>query len=304
MLFHEDETARVYLGDALAVLATLPDASVDSVVSDPPYAEVDRPYGRLTVPAWESLMHATVRECRRVLKPRGSAVFIIQPNSERIGKLRPWAFDFVSWCCREWNVVQDAWWWNFTTMPSGGCLSLRGLMRSSLKFCVWAGDDDCYRNQDAVLLCESEYTAMRRLAGRVGKSGPERQKFPSGHRKRANVINELSEKRGGSTPFNVLPIPNADPYTSAATHGHGAGTPLDLCRWWVRYLTPKHPDSVVLDMFGGTGTVALAARAEGMKAILIEKDESSCIAAVERLRNGLIPPGKARCQPQLTLSQP
>lgn len=36
--YFSDETARLYGGDALAVLASLPSASVDAVITDPPYS--------------------------------------------------------------------------------------------------------------------------------------------------------------------------------------------------------------------------------------------------------------------------
>lgn len=35
---YQDESATLYQGDALAVLATLPTASVDAIITDPPYS--------------------------------------------------------------------------------------------------------------------------------------------------------------------------------------------------------------------------------------------------------------------------
>ena len=75
-------------GDCRPWLRALPDRSVDAVITDPPYAEIDRDYGRLSEAAWSDLMRAVVIEVRRVLAPRGSAVFILQPNSERVGRVR------------------------------------------------------------------------------------------------------------------------------------------------------------------------------------------------------------------------
>jgi DNA modification methylase len=81
------------LGDCLEVLKTLDAGSVDCVVTDPPYPEISRDYGRMTEPEWHQVMRGVVSEVRRVLKPRGSAVFILQPNSERVGRMRPWLWE-------------------------------------------------------------------------------------------------------------------------------------------------------------------------------------------------------------------
>ena len=104
---------ELYHGDCLEVMRGMPDNSVEAVVTDPPYAEIDRKYGRLTETKWHTLMDATVAEVRRILKPNGSAVFIMQPNSERVGRMRLWVFRFIVKHGESWNLVQDAWWWNY-----------------------------------------------------------------------------------------------------------------------------------------------------------------------------------------------
>ena len=57
------------------------------------------------------LMREVVRESRRILKPKGSAVFIFQPNYEKIGKMRLWLWEFLLWAAKEWNLIQDVYWW-------------------------------------------------------------------------------------------------------------------------------------------------------------------------------------------------
>jgi site-specific DNA-methyltransferase (adenine-specific) len=52
---------------------------------------------------------------------------------------------------------------------------------------------------------------------------------------------------------------------------HPTVKPLDLMQWLVRLVTPK--GGVVLDPFAGTGTTGEAAWREGMRAILIEREE-------------------------------
>lgn len=262
-------------GDALDVLAALPAGCVDAVVTDPPYAEIDRDYGRLTEPEWHALMRAVVYEAQRVLTARGSAVYILQPNSERVGRMRPWLWEFMAWTAREIGQVQDAWWWNTAAMPTVHCHRERGLMRPSVKSCVWLGPEDCYRDQGSVLWNETDSNAALRAAGRM-----QLVVSPSGHSVRHGRIGEAAAHRGGVTPFNVIPVPNTGACDSAGTYGHGAGTPYDLAAWWVRYLCPR--GGIVLDPFGGSGTMALAALNQGRRVILVEREPE--YAAIARAR--------------------
>jgi len=259
----ESDPVRVVEGDCLRVLADLPDGCIDAVVTDPPYPGIDRPYGRWTEAEWFALINPVVEQCRRVLRPTGSAVFVLQPNAEKVGRMRTWLWEFMLKWGREWGIVQDAWWWNYATLPNGGATE-RGLMRASLKACVWLGSDACYRDQLAVLWTESQRNAAARLTARAG-----REYFPSGNGVDNYRACSAAVTRGGVTPFNVLPMANTNSTDSAGSHGHGAGTPLALCRWWVRYICP--PGGVVLDPFAGSGTAGLAALDEGRRAVLIER---------------------------------
>lgn len=270
-------------GDCLPWLDTLPAASVDAIVSDLPYAEIDRDYGRMTEPAWEEFAHAVVRKSLRVLKPRGSAVFIVQPNSERVGRMRAWCFRFLAWCADDLvretggrvGLVQDAWWWNHTQAPTKHSARDVGLLRPSLKPCVWIGGDDCYRGQDEVFWTASEAARAADLEDRAMRVNP------SGTHNRPGRACATAAERGGVTPFNVLPIANTNSVDSAGSHGHGAGTPYDLAAWWVRYLCPR--GGVVADPCGGTMTMGLAAVRQGRRFLGCEKEAHHYAAGVERM---------------------
>lgn len=262
--------------DARVALQKVPTASVDLVLTDPIYPEIDRSYGRLTVREWKFLMVDVVREARRVLKPSGSAVFVIQPNSECVGRVRPWAFEFMAWIAKTWNLVQDVWWWNIAATPTVHTTRKHGLMRASLKACVWAGAPACYRNQDAVLWEASQATVASR------KSASARLVYkPSGHHHRLDRAVNTSIERGGVTPFNLLPIANTDSTHSAGAKGHGAGTPYALAHWWIRYACP--PGGLVLDPFCGSATVGEAALDLGRSFYGIDKDPQFVKIAAERL---------------------
>jgi DNA modification methylase len=257
------QESRSILGDCREVLPTLPAGSVDAVITDPPYPEIDRAYGRLTEAEWWALVRPVVGEVRRLLKPSGSAVFVLQPNSERLGRMRPWLWEFMAWVCRDWNMVQDVWWWNHVTAPTAHCQRDVGLLRPSVKALVWCGVSSCYRDQSAVLWSES---ASNRAMDRSDRALRYR---PSGLNMRNGRCAAVADERGGVTPFNLIPLPSTSSTHSAAANGHGAGTPLTLCRWWVKYVCP--PGGTVLDPFQGSGTVGMAALREGCSYIGIEK---------------------------------
>lgn len=148
-------------------------------------------------------------------------------------------------------------------------------MRPSVKACVWLGAPDCYRCQEAVLWTESESMATENRMDRVLHVSP------SGLSTRRGRFRDTVDERGGVTPFNLLPIPNTDSTSSAGIHGHGAGTPLDLCCWWVRYVVP--PDGLVCDPFVGSGTMGMAARQLGRRFVGCDKEAEYVEMAQRRI---------------------
>lgn len=62
---------------------------------------------------------------------------------------------------------------------------------------------------------------------------------------------------------------------------HDTPKPLDLMRWLVRLVCP--PGGTILDWAAGSGTTGLAARAEGMRAVLVEQHEPYARIAAHRL---------------------
>lgn len=222
-------------------------------------------------------MDDVVSQSKRILKPTGSAVFILQPNMSKVGSVRLWLWKFLLDTATAWNLIQDAYWWNYTTPPTVHCQRKRGLLRPSVKYCLWFGDPNCYRNQEAVLWASSDYLTANRLGDRALR------KPPSGGGVRKGRVRATQEERGGSTPFNLIPLPNTDRHTSSGAFGHGAGTPYKLCDWWTRYLT--RPGDTILDPFSGAGTVGLAARDNGRNYIGIEQSEWYCKISEERLKD-------------------
>ena len=268
-------TYIIHCGDCLDILPTIPSGSIDAVITDPPYPMIKRDYGTLTEDEWWVLMMGVCTEVRRVLKPTGSAVFILQPNSRKVGSMRGWLWRFMWWVTTDWNMVQDVWWMNPAPVPNVHVHRDNGLTRSAIKGCVWAGESNCYRNQDAVLQSPSEsYVRDNRTSDTLEHS-------PSGYTGRWGRRKRILAERGGVTPLNVWIGANSNASSSSGAAGHGAGTPLKLADWWTRYIVP--PGGTVLDPFNGAGTMGVAALQNGAHYIGIEQMAKYVDVTHERL---------------------
>ena len=77
--YFEDDTVRLFLGDSLDVLPTLPDASIDSICTDPPY-ELGF-MGKTWDASGIAYNIGLWRHCWRVLKPGGHLVAFGAPRT-------------------------------------------------------------------------------------------------------------------------------------------------------------------------------------------------------------------------------
>lgn len=213
-------------------------------------------------------MEQVVNELRRILKPTGSALFVIGPNYSKAGKMNTWHLEFVLHCSKVWNVVQDAYWVKPSSFPGGASTQL-DLMRSAVEWCVWVGNPDCYRNQSAVLRKYSDsYMNKIHNSQRIQDSaGLSRQHF-------AYKGKQLGK---GSTPFNYTIHP------TASYDGHPACYPASLASWWMDYICP--PGGSIIDPFSGSGTTGEVALLTDRSYVGIEANKEYARKSRVRLRD-------------------
>jgi DNA modification methylase len=142
-----------------------------------------------------------------------------------------------------------------------------------MKHCVWLGAPNAYRNQDTILMPPSPNNPK--------KSNSKMIYSPSGHHINHARTYASAAIRGGVTPFNLVQFPNTYQRSCSAAHGHGAGTPHALTKWWVNYITK--PGDLIVDPFSGVGTTGLVALTEGRNYIGIEKHAAYHQTALDRL---------------------
>jgi DNA modification methylase len=106
---------------------------------------------------------------------------------------------------------------------------------------------------------------------------------PSGRRYRNSTFARAADERGGTTPFNLLPI--AIGASPGGAEDHPAATPYDVAAWWCKYLLPT--GGVLLDPFCGSGTMLQAGLDHGASRVMgIDREKRYLAIAKRRILNG------------------
>jgi site-specific DNA-methyltransferase (adenine-specific) len=257
---------RIHCGDCLEVLAALPEASVDVIVTSPPY-NLGIAYSSYGDSREESdyldWMVQVAAALRRVLRPDGSFFLNVAGSStqpwlpfELIVRLRPlFALqNHIAWV-KSIAVADDAV-GHFKPVP---------------------GERFLHRNHEHIFhLTQHGDVRLDRLAIGV----PFKDKSNIARRGHAQDL-----RCRGDTWF--VPYPTVRSKTQKFSH---PGTfPVDLPRWCIR-LHGK-PGAVVLDPFCGAGTTLVAALEEGCTGIGIEIDADYVATAEARLSGPAAPEG-------------
>ncbi len=234
----------LYHGDAMEVLPVLPPASIDLILTDPPYGCTDSPWDKEQ--DWESLLPLMWR----VLKPNGAMLICAQMRlAAKLVGLMPRQFRY-EWVWEKTNAVGVL---NSARMP--------------------------LRAHEFVLVFYKRLPVYNKLplANQAGK--PYRKSKPEVRHGCGNYRTPLHPGKGmadGSrVPRDVVR------FGRDAQSYHPTQKPQQLCRYMVEQYTA--PGATVLDPFAGSGSTLLAARETGRQSIGVELDATIYARACARL---------------------
>lgn len=261
--YYETDNATIYHGDNIATMqAVIPDASIDLVVTSPPYDNL-RTYGGHS---WD--FEGLAAELWRAIKPGGVVVWVVADatvDGSETGTSFRQALHFMEIGFRLHDTMiyhrqaanpsnmAGRYWQNFEYMfvLSKGQPAAVNLLKDKKNVSERMGGD-----------------AVRQKNGKVVKGcrgGMKLDEF--GYRE-----NIWRFKVGGGLMGD--------------NGGHPATFPEPLARDHV--LSWSNEGDTVLDPFSGSGTTAKMARLMGRKAIGIEVNQEYCDIAVERLRQRVL----------------
>jgi site-specific DNA-methyltransferase (adenine-specific) len=255
---------ELYLGECEEVTERLKPASVDLVVTSPPYAQQRRrQYGGVPedeYPGWTADWMAKVR---RLLKPTGSVAIVIRTHVTR-GRISPYVLRTrlkLHEC--GWDEPEEMIWIKPGSPPVGHKRRLRRSWENLLWF--------CQRDQGNKIYCDaranglpSEQIGMHVKKG-LGDVWERLQTSPHRGIARSPDYVAVSTAANGREPFNT----------------HPAQFPVPLAEWLIRMLCP--PGGLVLDPFVGSGSTCLAARNVCRRAIGVDRSAEYLEIARRRL---------------------
>jgi site-specific DNA-methyltransferase (adenine-specific) len=242
----------MYNGDCLEVMATLPDDSVDLILTDLPYGSTECQWDNIIPfePLWEQYW--------RILKPEGTIV---------LTATQPFTTKLIS---SQIDYYKYNWIWN-KTRPSGFVHAKNMPMRDYEDVCVFSKGCVGHKGQ-----------STNRMAyypqGLVEIEPVSR----NGHKRGSETVyrNRPSHKDYTQTstnyPRQVLRFP------SVAKTIHPTQKPTELFEYLIKTYTTE--GMVVMDSCSGSGTTAIAAENTNRKWICIEKSEEYFNKSIERIK--------------------
>jgi site-specific DNA-methyltransferase (cytosine-N4-specific) len=257
-------------------LPTLPDGSVDLVVTSPPYAlHFKKEYGNADQKEYVQWFLPFAEQLKRLLKPDGSLVLNVGGAWEPGAPVRsPYHFRLLLALCDDlgFNLCQEFFWYNPAKMPAPAeWVNVRRMrVKDSVEYIFWLSPSKFPRADNSKVL-QAYSKDMERLI----KRGIKQTKRPSGH----NIKTTFAADKGGSIPPNLIECGNNESNSryikqskSQGRKVHPARFPAELPRFFIEFLT--EPGELVLDPFAGSNTTGAVAERLRRHWITVEKDRT------------------------------
>ena len=280
---------KAYCANSLEILRTIPTASIQLVLTSPPFAlRRKKSYGNVSAEKYCGWFWPFAQEIARVLKPRGSFVLDIGGSWNKGEPTRSlYHFELLLRLCSKegwFQLAQEFYWYNPAKMPAPAqwVTIERVRVKDSVNPIWWLSKSA--RPQASNRRVLKPYTqSMKTLLVKGYNAGAR----PSGH----VVSGKWSKKHRGAIPPNLITAANtssSDHYLRACREHklevHPARFVPLVPEFFIKFLT--RPGDIVLDPFSGSGVVAYVAENLSRKWICSEINPEYVLGSAFRF-NGL-----------------
>ncbi len=284
---YRTQLGAAYVGDAMRLLAELPDGSVNLVVTSPPFAlQRQKEYGNHDQAEYVDWLLGFGQLVYRKLHTDGSFVLDLGGAYQKGVPVRSlYQYRVLLRFCDElgFHLAEEFFWHNPSKLPSPiEWVNKRKLRaKDTVNTLWWFSRSEWPKANVSNVLTEYSPRMKRLLEDPAAFYTP--KKRPSGH----EIGFAFAADNGGAIPSNLLQIPNSESngvYLGACKEvgakGHPARFPAKLPEFFIRMLTD--PGDLVVDIFAGSNTTGMAAEAEGRKWLAFESNREYVAASVLR----------------------
>ena len=250
---------RALVGDATELLSHIPDASVDLVMTSPPFALLrEKAYGNKDQAEYVDWLCRFGIAVRRVLKETGSFVLDLGGAYQRGVPVRSlYNYRVLLRLCDEVGLflAEEFFWHNPSKLPSPiEWVNKRKIRAKDSVNTIWWLSKTEHPKADVRNVLVPYSDRMRALLRNPEKFYRPKVR-PSGH----DIGKQFSTDNGGAIPPNLLQIANSESNSAylrlcklVGAEAHPARFPAALPEFFVRFLTD--PGDLVVDIFAGSNT--------------------------------------------------
>jgi DNA modification methylase len=267
---HDTIQSGLLIGDCRDLLPTIPDDSVDLIVTSPPYADQRKhTYGGVTPDEYIEWFLPIAAELKRVLKPSGSFILNIKERVV-VGERHTYVLELIIEMKKQgWLWTEEYIWHKKNCYPGKWPNRFRDAWERCLHF-TRRKDFAMYQEEEMAPMGNWRHSRLQNLS--ETEMQRDNSKVMSGFGKK--ISNWVGREM--AYPTNVLHMA-----TECANRNHSATFPVELPAWFIKLFT--QPGDIVLDPFMGSGTTAVACVQLDRRYIGMEMNEEYIAISKERL---------------------
>lgn len=288
---------KALIGDSLELLKSLPENSVNLIITSPPFALLrKKEYGNKNGEAYIDWLTQFAKLIKPVLTEDGSFVIDMGGAYQKGKPVRSlYNYRVLLKFCDEigYNLAEEFFWYNSSKLPSPiEWVNKRKIRAKDSVDTVWWFSKGDFPKADVKKVLVPYSARMKKLL-KSKKNYYDPAHRPSGH----DISKGFNKNNGGAIPSNLLQIPNSESNSNylrftrkLGIKAHPARFPQKLPEFFIKYLTD--PGDMVIDIFGGSNTTGMVAENLQRKWISCELDKQYVAASVLRFADS-IEEGKA-----------